>query len=311
MRVQLSTLPRRLVAATLSVVAGVASAQPVDVTVWNRSAAPTAPYGPCYDGPTAQSSKLRLPAYLGETAQEMVAIQILECGPYTAGSGITKIPCDRDQTGGVPYAWCARSPNDGLGNDVTIGVLKRDARTDATGHYTGCPDGATLRPKLDLVRAAGLDPRRVNAIVTLSCKPATVADKTAPAKADCPREPQPYAQCISTPNDGYGNAVKLGLVRVDGPGDPYGLYGECDPVGGILPGFLYKADAVTQVGRSLANVTAIEVNFCSPGAKNDPLHVVDCASIWTYPPALAVRYDYCIQGSDKYRNAVTFGVIGK
>lgn len=311
MQVHFSPLLRRLATGALSVATGIAAAQPVDITVWNRSAAPSAPYGPCYDGPSAQSSKLRLPAYLEETAEEILAIQILECLPYTAGSGITKIPCDADQTSGVPYSWCARSPNDGLGNDVTIGVLKRDAKTDATGRYTGCPQGANRRPKLDLVRAAGLDPRRLNAVVTLSCKPATVAGKTAPVKADCPHEPQPYSHCLSTPNDGYGNAVTLGLVRVDGPGDPYGLYGECAPVDGVLPGFLYKADAVTQVGRSLKNVTAIEISFCGPGVKNNPLKVVDCASIWTYPAALAVRYDYCITGSDENRNSITLGVIGK
>jgi hypothetical protein len=73
MQVQLSPLSRRLAPAIVGVAAGIASAQPVDITVWNRSAAPTAPYGPCYDGPTAQSTKLRLPAYLGETAEEMVA----------------------------------------------------------------------------------------------------------------------------------------------------------------------------------------------------------------------------------------------
>lgn len=300
-----------LVAGALVLATATVPAQPADITSWNRSAAPTAPYGPCYDGPTAASSKLRLPAYLGETAEGMVAIQILDCLPYTAGSGITKVPCDPDRTSGVPYAYCARSPNDGLGNDVTIGVLKRDDVTDANGLYTGCAAGATLRPKLHLVRAAGLDPRRFNAVVTLSCKPATAADKTPPVKADCPREPQPYVYCVSTPNDGYGNAVTVGVVRADGAADPYGLYGECDPLSGILPGFLHKADAVTEVGRSLANVTGIEISFCSPGSKNNPLKVVDCATIPTYPAALATRYDYCITGSDKHRNSVVFGVIGK
>ena len=70
MKIRPSSFRLRIATAAWVLLSTAASAQPVDITVWNRSAAPSAPYGPCYDGPTAQSSKLRLPAYMDETAED-------------------------------------------------------------------------------------------------------------------------------------------------------------------------------------------------------------------------------------------------
>ena len=247
---------------------------------------------------------------VGETTAGVLAIEVLRCAPYSGG-GLSKVDCESNHGNGVPYAYCVRALNDGLGNDITLGVLKRDAISDANGLYTGCPAGASSQSKLDLVKAAGIDPRRLSGLVTISCTAAAAGSAAAlPGPVACPHEPQPYNRCIGTTNDGHGNAVTLGLVHANGPGDPNGLYGECDTSPPVRPGLLYKSDIVAAAGKSLANVRSIDLEYCAMGGPQ-AFHALPCEDIPTFPPIVAARLDYCVAGTDANGNNVTLGVSGK
>jgi hypothetical protein len=246
---------------------------------------------------------------VGETTANVLALQVLSCKPFS-GVCCSKVDCEAAGAGGVPYAYCARAGNDGLGNDITIGALERDAVTDANGLYTGCPAGAGLRPKLEVVLAAKVDPRRLSGIVTLSCTPAT-GERAAPTAVPCPPEPHPYAGCVGTTNDGHGNAVTLALVRANGPSDPYGLYGECDSSPPVRAGFLYKADALAQAGQPFDNVRGVDVAYCSLGFRAQAFTAMPCADIGGFSPLQLAIYDYCVVGTDVHNNHLILGVSSR
>jgi hypothetical protein len=283
----------------------------------NRSPTPDAPYGRCHDAPSGSAigSKVAQLGYLQESVEDVIAIQLLHCTPYNGGPGLRKVPCGSVEAGGVPYAYCFQTHNDGLGNDIAMGVLRRDAATDALGTYTGCPAGQSSQSKLALAQAAGVDPRRVDGIVTLGCRAAAAGAPTGAAEVPCPPPPHPYAQCVGTRNDGHGNAVVLGVVASHGSGDTNALYGECNTYAGIAPGFLYKADALRAAGVSLANVRNIDVTGCAVpwgigGWLPDHFEKWACSAIPGNLPIMIDRYDYCVVGTDVHGNGAIFGVNG-
>jgi hypothetical protein len=274
----------------------------------NFSPDPNAMYGNCLSGGSTLGLKLTQITNVGETLSNILAITVLKCQPF-AWSGPHKVPCPS----GSPFAYCTNSGNDGLGNDITLGVLKLDKTTDPLRKYTGCPAGTAARSKLRLLRLADYDPREVKSIVTLACGPATAADQRPPSIVKCPPGPDPYRGfCLGTANDGFGNAVTIGVVKATDAGDPYALYGECvTPRPGYLPGFLSKSTLVTGVSRSLEHVRTIDIlactdhiNFPQPIPDNH-LEVTSCTN---REPALAGRYDYCVWGTDVKGNAVFAGV---
>jgi hypothetical protein len=259
-------------------------------------------------------SKWTLVADAGESAVDVIALKVLHCRPYGGGPH-GKVPCGSVESRGVPYAFCARFGNDGAGNDVAIGALKRDAVTDALGLYTGCPAGQVPQSKLDAARAAGFDPRGLSGIVTIDCQPASGPVQKA-AEIPCPAGPSPYGTCLGTTNDGHGNAVMLGLVMSRAPDDPYALYGECNSATGIQPGFFYKADALTAAGVPLDNVRGVDTMTCQvPWGMGtwlpQDLEVWACESLPGILPLQAARYDYCIVGTDAHGNGLVFGVHGR
>lgn len=307
------TSSRRALAAllfsTLAAAAGLAeAARPIS----NRSADPDAPYGRCHEGGSAISTKWTLVGVAGETAENVIALQELHCRSWTGGPN-GKVSCDTVNAGGVPYAYCARFYNDGAGNDIAIGVLRRDAITDALGSYTGCPKNQVPQPKLALVQAAGIDPRSINGIVTLGCGPAVGATMQPPARVACPVEPHPYATCLGTRNDGHGNAVMLGIVASNGPGDHNALYGECNSQTDIAPGFLYKADALREAGVPMGDVRSADILGCQVpwgmgGWVPDNFERWDCHAIPYITPVVADRYDFCVVGIDPHGNGLILGV---
>lgn len=283
-------------------------------TAWNASSDPNALYGKCRSEGSGMRAKYNHIVDVGESLVDVLAITVLNCSAFSGG-GSQKVSCPA----GSPYAYCTRTGNDGLGNDITLGVTKLDARTDPNGVYTGCRDGARLQSKLGLITWAGGDPRLVKGIVTLACSMAKKHKATKPVPVACPAGPDPYGNyCLSTPNDGFGNAVTIGVIAAKEAGDPYGLYGECHiPLAseGIRPGFLAKASLVTRVGRSMATVRSIDMINCSApggfggGFPND-LRSGSCATIEPgfLPPAIANRYEYCVWGTDEKGNGVVAGV---
>jgi hypothetical protein len=278
----------------------------------NRSPDPDATYGRCHEQGSAIGSKWTLVAYAGETAEDVIALQVLQCRHWTGGPN-GKVDCDTVNAGGVPYAYCARFFNDGAGNDIAIGVLRRDAVTDALGQYTGCSKSQVPQSKLALAQAAGVDPRGIDGIVTLGCAPSGGAAVQAPVRVACPAEPNPYALCLATRNDGHGNAVMVGIVAANGPGDPNTLYGECNSATGIQPGFTYKADTLRQAGVAMQDVRSVDVAGCQVpwgmgGWVPDHPEKWDCHAIPGIMPLIEQRYDFCVVGTDAHGNGLVFGV---
>ena len=279
-----------------------------NAAVITNSPDPYALYGLCLPGGSGLGSKIYQVLAVNETLAGVLAIQVLRCQPFRGG-GPARIACPP----GSPYAYCVRSGNDGLGNDVTVGVLKLDRVSNPTAKYTGCGAGSVPRSKLRLVRLAGQEPRALKAVVTLACGAATAPEQAKPGLVPCPEGPDPFrGYCLGTPNDGFGNAVTIGVVSVNGQGDPYGLYGECvTPRPGLLPGFAAKADIVTGAGRSIEYVRSIDLLGCSvpenfpPAIPIGRMEVTSCTSV-TNP--LYDRYDYCVWGTDSRGNSVFAGV---
>jgi hypothetical protein len=287
-----------------------AAAPPIadGAAVITSSPDPYALYGLCLPGDSGLGSKIYQVLAVNETLAKVVAIQVLRCQPFSDG-GPAKVTCPP----GIPYAYCVRSGNDGLGNDVTVGVLKLDQVSNPNGKYSGCSAGTTPRSKLRLARLAGHEPRALKAIVTLSCSEAAASEQTKPSLVPCPKGPDPFrGQCLGTPNDGFGNAVTIGVVSVNGQGDPYGLYGECvTPRPELKLGFASKAEIVTAAGRSIEFVRSIDLLGCSvPGnfPPNIPIGRMEVTSCTSVTNPLFNRYDYCVWGTDPRGNSVFAGV---
>jgi hypothetical protein len=286
-------------------------------TAWNESPDPDALYGYC-DPDRIGSAIGAKPGHLyqvGETLANVIAIEVLSCKPFRGGGGTSKVACPP----GTPYAYCVANDNDGIGNAIYFGILKLDATTDPTARYTGCPVGARLKSKLDLVRLAHGDPLNINGIVTLSCRAAVAPGPASVSTVDCPAKPHPYAYCLRASNDGLGNDVTVGVVAANGPGDPYALYGQCNTLFaeyGIQPGFRRKSNLVTDVGHSIRSLRSIDLLGCNvrsgwgPAmpAKLEAQSCVYLSSIGWMDPLMARRYDYCIWGVDGRGNAVLAGV---
>lgn len=167
--------------------AGGQSVQGAVTTEWNESTDPDALYGRC--GPNITStvaSRIGAVYAEGETLANVLAITVLSCG--TSPGGIGKTPCPQ----GSPYAYCLTTDNDGLGNRVLFGVLVAGPANNPNLPYTGCPAGAQLKPKVRLLRLADRDPRRINGIVTLSCRAATTPGVAPITVVKCPAGPHPY-----------------------------------------------------------------------------------------------------------------------
>lgn len=274
-------------------------------TDWNNSPAPTAQYGGCLPGWSGLGSKHVYILGSGNTLKDVLAITVLDChpfyeSPYPWGDNIVACPS------GSPYAYCYANGNDGLGNGILFGVLKRGQKTNHA--VEACAGGPT---KVDLLIRAGEDPRLISGIVTISCGSASGSE--AVTRVDCPDGPSPYAYCLGTGNDGAGHAVTLGVVAANGPGDPYGLYGECnDPSYGIQDGFVSKIDLVKAVGWFHRKVQAIDLLVCNAPEGYGygfpaTLQKVACGA-WSNV-LVANRYDYCIVGTDSKGNGVLAGVI--
>lgn len=282
-------------------------------TEWNNSPDPQALYGLCLSGSIGSGlgSKPGHIYAVDETLKNVLAISVLQCVPFTGGGGTHKASCPPNS----PYAYCVNNTNDGLGNKIMLGILELNELTNPNEVYTGCHAGINARKKINLVKAAKKDPRMINGIVTLACDFATTQTSSPPATIACPSNPHLYSYCLATPNDGFGNAVTIGVINANGAADPYGLYGECNTTltaYKIKPGFLPKSSLVEAVGRSLDNVRTIDLLVCNAPVgfgRSFPrnLEIRDCTDAFVNQ-SLAGRYNYCIVGTDTKGNGVIAGV---
>jgi hypothetical protein len=281
-----------------------------EATAWNLSPEPTALYGHCGQEDSAMGSKLYILDGSGIAPTDVAAIKILACREFDGPGNIFDAPCPA----GSAYDFCKITHNDGRGNMAKFGVLLAGPRTDPNARYEGCPDGADTQPKIDRLLDAGQDPRTTNGLVTVSCAAAAGAAPHASTSGPCPGGKGPFAYCVSTPNDGHGNAVTIGVIRTAGTGDPAGLYGRCDS--GVGQAFASKLSLLAGLGKPTANVRAIDLLNCQvPGGYGGgfPRQLVagDCHdSLWVNGEVVD-RYDYCIWGTDARGMGLVLGVNAK
>lgn len=297
-----------MVATSIGLQAGPAAARSeraVTPTKWNESSDPQALYGSCFSGGGGtQTIRSNLPREVGETLQDVLAITVLECRPFTGGGGAAKVSCPA----GSPFAYCVRNSNDGGGNLIKVGVLKTGARTDPYHRHTGCRGGRLPDRRINLLLQAGEDPRLINGIVTLRCRPARGRVRP-PRMVACPAGPHPYAYCLGTRNNGRGHSVKVGVVAANGPGDPYGLYGECNAAAfGVQRGFQRKVNIAAATGIPLGKVASIHLSTCREPDSSGPLRTVrPCPP--RFLEIVGWKYDHCVEGNDRLRNFVRAGIL--
>jgi hypothetical protein len=192
----------------------------------------------------------------GIRPSSILASKVFECKPYGAFDSADNIPCPS-----AAFTFCFSHLNDGLANAIKMGVVEARPNNDPNTKYTGCQSSSQTQKKLTLFRETGIDPMSISGLFTISCANATSPGKCKARKIRCPGDNlHPFAYCVSTDNDGLGNAVILGVITANGPGDPYGLVGNCAYKQNN--GYRRKSQIVTDAGKSLEKVYAIFVNTC-------------------------------------------------
>jgi hypothetical protein len=274
-------------------------------TDWNNSPDPDGYYGGCQPNYSAYRWKKQIVTAAHVATNGVIALAVLSCKAF-GGGGAAQVPCPS----GTPFDACVRAGNDGQGNDILLGVLRRSALTDPNNGYGPCPGGPTLT-KVATVIAAGKDPRLVDGVVTLKCSNATTGAGAAKV-AQCPSNPgNIYAYCIVNPNDGLGNSVTLGVVGANGAADPYTLYGECAGASlGVHAGFRPKLLLANGLA-PLNGIRRIQILSCAPAASSPgPLRRIpwSTCSAPPYDFGQTDQFEFCIIGTDPNGNGVYAGV---
>jgi len=232
------------------------------------------------------------------TLANVTAIDVLACTEFDGGGGDFIVPCPPNS----PYAYCVTNHNDGLANSITLGVMKLTKENDPLLSYGGCAPGAGSRQKRALLFEAGRPLWNVDNIVIIDCH---AADGTGGTHGvSCPAGKNPYAYCLQNQDDGLGNSVLVGVVNSYSAADPYAVYGNCY----TDTDYRNKASLVTEAGKSVDEVVAIDMEGCGPsfGAPQQVPQVVSCNVVAGFPR----NYSYCLQtSSDGKGNAVRVGVI--
>lgn len=259
-------------------------------------------YGGCAsDGTASYRSKELLLHEVGEATNDQLAVTVLSCGGATGSVGTAKVPCPT----GSPFTYCIATSNDGIGNSVTVGVIRHDKVSTPYFKYTGCPTGAILRRKTDVVKESGQELRLLTGIVTLACAPATTGSKEAATPVPCPVDgPSPFATCLKTPNDGAGNEVVLGLIPAAGAGDLYALYGECHP--GATTAYSAKKIILQKMGIRFLPVTSLVLLRCGGPSTGLPTaySTINCRDVTATP----AHFDQCVAGKDANGNYFALGI---
>ena len=276
----------------LFLLAGLVVAAPaLHAQVLHRGTDPWGLYGGCSGNlnTSAYSDKARQVYESGNTLANVVGIVVLDCHTFTGGGGVSIVPCPPNS----PYSYCLFNDNDGLGNTIYFGVLELNPTTDPNAEYGGCARGSGFRVKSDVVRPV-LDPRKFKSIVVTKCQK---ADGYPGSRiVACPAS-SIYDTCIENDNDGVGNHVELGVIKIAGEGDPHGLYGGYFSTSG----YRTKSVLVTEVGKSLDKVTSIVTTVTNAPVGPGGSQIISCGS---------ELYSYCIHnGDDGVGNSVDVGVI--
>jgi hypothetical protein len=163
--------------------------------------------------------------------------------------------------------------------------------------YGRCGDATSgFRSKMQATKEAKLSVLDIQAIVVLECK--GFDGPGLYRKVACPTG-SPYADCLLSYNDGAGNHVRLGILRVTAVTDPLGVYTGC-PIGSTLSP---KLDLVRAAGEDTRGLNGIVTLSCMPADGGPGSSRVAC-------PTGPSPYKYCLQThNDGSGNAVTIGVV--
>lgn len=278
-------------------VVGTATATGQAFSPVNNSHDPFEVIGGCVSNNSGYVNKTWTFHEVGGTLGNVTAIDVLDCRFFDSGP-TSVVPCPPKS----PYAHCVTNHNDGLGNRITLGVMKLTKANDPLLSYGGCTPGAGFRLKRNLLFEAGRPFRNVDNIVIIDCHAADGVGGT--RQVSCPAGRNPYAYCLQNHDDGIGNSVLVGVVNSYSAGDPYGVYGHCT----TNAGYRTKASLVTEAGRNLNEVVAINMLFCGNGSFNPQQRpqVKACSIDAAFPGT----YSYCLEtGNDGKGNGVSIGVI--
>lgn len=158
--------------------------------------------------------------------------------------------------------------------------------------------GSAIGAKLGHLYQVGETLANVIAIQVISCKPFGGGGGT--SKVACPPG-IPYAYCVANDNDGIGNAIHFGVLKVDAATDPNARYTGCPASAQTRS----KLAIVRLARRDPLNINGIVTLSCSAATSPGPASVstVDC-------PAKPHPYAYCLRASnDGAGNDVTVGVV--
>ena len=279
-------------------VVGTAAANSQAIPPVNDSHDPYEVYGGCASNFSGFFSKTGQIVGAVGALRNVTAIDVLECTEFNGGGGGIIVPCPPNS----PYAYCISTENDGLANHISVGVMKLTKENDPLLSYGGCAPGAGFRQKRALLFEAGHPLWNVDNVVIIDCHAADGAGGT--HQVSCPAGRNPYAYCLQSHHDGVGNSVLVGVVNSYSAGDPYAVYGNCY----TDTDYRNKASLVTEAGKSLDEVVAINILGCGPsfGAPQQVPQVVSCKDFSSFP----ATYSYCLHSnSDGKGNALTLGVI--
>ena len=184
----------------------------------DSNSAPSGKYCPASANPRNKVYLLRKANIDPRTVKGIITLQ---CAGATqpSFSPPTVVACP---AGPNPYSYCLATPNDGLGNAVTVGVIRTSGATDPYGLYGECNTllGAAgikegFLPKSSLVQAVGGSLDNVSSItITLCSDPTDVNYPPQIVPCSVPRVPfsDRFDYCIQG-TDKKGNGVTVGVNK--------------------------------------------------------------------------------------------------
>ena len=262
----------------------------------NSISSGTDPYGIYWCG-DAYVVKSIYPYYVGKTMRNVNGIAVLDCHTFDGGGGVRIVSCPA----GSPFSYCIQADNDGAGNHIKLGVLEFNATTDPNAQYGGCASGSGYRTKSSVILEARDTLRDISGIVVTKCTQADGPPGT--KKVPCSKKNAFYAACFMNSDDGVGNHVELGLMKIHGLPDVTGQYG------GVGPGTGYRSKSVlvTEVGKNLKKVLSIVPWFGRSGYGTGGTQIVDCQELGG---GIELPFTYCIENTnDPAGNAIVVGVF--
>ncbi|MEK8034639.1 hypothetical protein AACH06_27805 [Ideonella sp. DXS29W] len=177
-------------------------------------------------------------------------------------------------------------------------VSRWNASAEPVAPYGHCGNNSSLGSKLETLPYVGEPVTDVLAIKVLRCD--HFGGGGGFAKRPCPSD-SAFDFCLGAGNDGRGNSVDLGVLKVSPRSDPNALYEGCPNGASPQP----KIGVLIAAGRDPRTISGMVTLACAAATTARAMvpTAVDC-------PAGRHPFNYCVQTSnDGHGNAVLLGVL--